>query len=93
MIRAGWIDEVRRLVADGVPANAKPFQFIGYAEWREHLAGRIGKDEAVQRIQQATRNFAKRQITWFRKEHAVQWLEGFGDGSKIFSAALVKVQS
>lgn len=93
MIRAGWIDEVRRLVADGVPANAKPFQFIGYGEWREHLAGRISKEEAIQRIEQATRNFAKRQITWFRKEHAVQWLEGFGDGSKIFSAALAKVQS
>jgi tRNA dimethylallyltransferase len=93
MIRAGWIDEVRRLVADGVPADAKPFQFIGYPEWREHLAGRISKDEAVQQIQQATRNFAKRQITWFRKEVGVQWLEGFGDAPGIFSAALVEVQS
>lgn len=92
MIRAGWIDEVRQLVADGVPANAKPFQFIGYGEWREHLAGRLGKDEAVARIQQATRNFAKRQITWFRKENAVQWLEGFGDDPKIISAALTIIQ-
>ena len=93
MIRAGWIDEVRRLVADGVPGDAKPFQFIGYAEWREHLAGRISKDEAVQQIRQATRNFAKRQITWFRKEVGVQWLEGFGDAPGIFSAALAEVQS
>ncbi|MFZ0885596.1 MAG: tRNA (adenosine(37)-N6)-dimethylallyltransferase MiaA [Candidatus Acidiferrales bacterium] len=93
MIRAGWIDEVRQLMADGVPADAKPFQFIGYAEWREHLAGRLGKEEAVARIQQATRNFAKRQITWFRKESAVQWLEGFGDDPKIFSAALMKIPS
>ena len=93
MIRAGWIEEVRQLVADGVPADAKPFQFIGYAEWREHLAGRLGKDEAVARIQQATRNFAKRQITWFRKEAAVHWLEGFGDDPKIFSAALMKISS
>jgi tRNA dimethylallyltransferase len=93
MIRAGWIDEVRQLVADGVPADAKPFQFIGYAEWREHLAGRLSKAEAVQRIQQATRHFAKRQITWFRKEGAVHWLEGFGDDPEIFSAALVKISS
>jgi tRNA dimethylallyltransferase len=93
MIRAGWIEEVRQLVADGVPAGAKPFQFIGYAEWREHLAGRLAKDEAVARIQQATRNFAKRQITWFRKESAVHWLEGFGDDPKIFSAARVKISS
>jgi tRNA dimethylallyltransferase len=93
MIRAGWIDEVRQLVADGVPADAKPFQFIGYAEWREYLAGRLSNDEAVQRIQQATRHFAKRQITWFRKEGAVHWLPGFGDDPAIFSAALVKISS
>jgi tRNA dimethylallyltransferase len=92
MIRAGWIAEVRRLVADGVPADVKPFQFIGYAEWREHLAGRLGKDEAIARIQQATRNFAKRQITWFRKETAVQWLEGFGDDPKIISTALTVIR-
>jgi tRNA dimethylallyltransferase len=91
MMRAGWIDEVRQLVADGVPPDTKPFQFIGYAEWREHLAGRLGEDEAVARIQQATRNFAKRQITWFRKEPAVHWLEGFGDDPEIFSAALMKI--
>ncbi len=91
MIRAGWIEEVRQLVADGVPPEAKPFQFIGYAEWREYLAGRISKDEAVRRIQQATRNFAKRQITWFRKEAAVHWLAGFGDDPEIFSAALMKI--
>jgi tRNA dimethylallyltransferase len=93
MIRAGWIEEVRQLVADRVPADAKPFQFIGYAEWREYLTGRLGKDEAIARIQQATRNFAKRQITWFRKESEVQWLEGFGDDPKIFSAALMKIPS
>lgn len=93
MIRAGWIEEVRQLVADGVPADAKPFQFIGYSEWREYLAGRLGKDQAIARIQQATRNFAKRQVTWFRKESSVHWLEGFGDDPKIFSAALVKISS
>ena len=93
MLRAGWINEVRQLVADGVPADAKPFQFIGYAEWREYLAGRLGKAEAVERIQQATRNFAKRQITWFRKESAVHWLEGSGDEPEIFSAALLKISS
>jgi tRNA dimethylallyltransferase len=93
MIRAGWIEEVRQLVADGVPVDTKPFQFIGYAEWREYLAGRFGKDEAVARIQQATRNFAKRQITWFRKETAVHWLEGFGDDPKTFSAARMKIPS
>ncbi|MFZ0234458.1 MAG: tRNA (adenosine(37)-N6)-dimethylallyltransferase MiaA [Candidatus Acidiferrales bacterium] len=91
MIRAGWIEEVRQLIADGVAPHAKPFQFIGYAEWREYLAGRLTKDEAIARIEQATRNFAKRQITWFRKEPGVHWLAGFGDDPEILSAALVKI--
>jgi tRNA dimethylallyltransferase len=79
MISAGWLDEVRRLIAQGVPADAKPFQFIGYSELREHLEGRISLDDAVDQIQRATRRFAKRQITWFRKEPGVTWLSSFGD--------------
>jgi tRNA dimethylallyltransferase len=88
MIGAGWLDEVRRLIANGIPADAKPFQFIGYAELRACLEGSLGQDAAVREIQQATRRFAKRQITWFRKETGVQWLTGFGDEPSIQSAAL-----
>jgi tRNA dimethylallyltransferase len=79
MISAGWLDEVRRLIAQGVRSDAKPFQFIGYAELRERLEGRISLDDAVDQIQRATRRFAKRQITWFRKEPGVTWLSSFGD--------------
>jgi tRNA dimethylallyltransferase len=88
MLAVGWLEEVRALVASGVPANAKPFQFIGYSQLREHLAGRISEKDAVQQIQQATRRFAKRQLTWFRKEAGVHWLAGFGDAPEIFTAAL-----
>jgi tRNA dimethylallyltransferase len=79
MISAGWLDEVRRLITQGVPADVKPFQFIGYSELREHLEGRLSLDDAVDQIQRATRRFAKRQITWFRKEPGVTWLSSFGD--------------
>ena len=79
MISAGWLDEIRRLIAQGVPPDVKPFQFIGYSELREHLEGRISLDDAVDQIQRATRRFAKRQITWFRKEPGVTWLSSFGD--------------
>lgn len=79
MISAGWPDEIRRLIAQGVPSDVKPFQFIGYSELREHLEGRISLDDAVDQIQRATRRFAKRQITWFRKEPGVTWLSSFGD--------------
>jgi tRNA dimethylallyltransferase len=88
MIASGWLDEVRRLIADGVPPEAKPFQFIGYAELREHLEGRIPLNDAVGSIQQATRRYSKRQITWFRKEPGVRWLSGFGGDPAIAAEAL-----
>ena len=88
MIAAGWLDEVRALVARQIPADAKPFQFIGYADLRAHLEGRVALANAVSQIQQSTRRFAKRQLTWFRREPDVQWLEGFGDDEKIVSAAI-----
>lgn len=88
MIAAGWADEVRRAIAAGVPASAKPFQFIGYRQLREHLEGRLPLAETVRAVQQATRRFAKRQMTWFRKERDVDWLPGFGDAPEIAAAAL-----
>jgi tRNA dimethylallyltransferase len=88
MIESGWADEVRKLIASGVPPEAKPFQFIGYTELREHVQGRQTLDAAIKATQQATRRFAKRQTTWFRREPAVQWLPGFGDDPNVIAAAL-----
>ncbi|HVB34439.1 MAG TPA: tRNA (adenosine(37)-N6)-dimethylallyltransferase MiaA [Patescibacteria group bacterium] len=87
MLDAGWTREVKELMASGVAEDGKPFQFIGYAELRDHLAGLAGFEETVSRIQQATRRYAKRQITWFRREAGVRWLEGFGDDPGIASSA------
>jgi tRNA dimethylallyltransferase len=88
MIEAGWVEEVRRLIDRGVPADAKPFQFIGYAELRACLEGSLGQDAAIKEIQQSTRQFAKRQVTWFRREKQVEWFAGFGDEPGIQSGAL-----
>lgn len=93
MLTAGWLEEVRALVASGVSADAKPFQFIGYSQLREHLAGLITQEDAVHQIQQATRRFAKRQLTWFRKESGVHWLPGFGNTPEISAAALAIAKS
>ena len=83
MIGTGWIDEVCRLVRRGVPATAKPFQFIGYSQLRDHLAGQRSLERVIQEIQQATRHYAKRQLTWFRKERNVRWFAGFGDDTRL----------
>jgi tRNA dimethylallyltransferase len=87
MIAAGWIDEVRSLIDSGLPASAKAFQFIGYSQWRDYLTGNLKKDEALHQIRQATRRFAKRQLTWFRPEPRVHWLPGFGDDTAIVREA------
>ena len=88
MLAAGWLDEVRALVSRGIAPDAKPFQFIGYADLRAHLEGRIPLATAVANIQQSTRRFAKRQLTWFRREPDVHWLASFGDAHETIAAAL-----
>jgi tRNA dimethylallyltransferase len=88
MIAAGWADEVRGLIARGVTAHAKAFQFIGYSDLRACLEKSGVSREVIERIQQATRRFSKRQVTWFRKEPDVHWLPGFGDDPEVTAAAL-----
>ena len=83
MLAAGWLEEVRSLLARGFDPRLKPFQFIGYSELRSHLAGVVDLETAARAIQQATRRYAKRQITWFRREPGVEWFEGFGDDAAI----------
>jgi tRNA dimethylallyltransferase len=79
MLDRGWIDEVAALVAAGTPATAKPFEFIGYRELRQHFGSAHPLADTIAAIAQATRRYAKRQLTWFRRESGVQWFGGFGD--------------
>jgi len=92
MLAAGWMEEVRSLVASGLPEDAKPFDFIGYRELRAVLRGQMQLEEARAAIQQATRRYAKRQITWFRREPHVHWLSGFGSDTEIQQQALAWVR-
>ena len=73
MIARGWLDEVRGLLASGVRAEAPAFQAIGYAQWVRHLAGEFDLEEATRQIVVATRRYAKRQQTWFRREPGIDW--------------------
>jgi tRNA dimethylallyltransferase len=92
MLERGWLDEVRALVQSGVPATAKAFDFLGYRELSRVLRGEMNLEEARAAIQQATRRYAKRQMTWFRREQGVRWLSGFGDAPKIQQEAMECVQ-
>jgi tRNA dimethylallyltransferase len=87
MLERGWVEEVRVLMNSDLTDQAKPFDFIGYRELRAVVRGDMQLADAKAAIQQATRRYAKRQTTWFRREADVQWLEGFGDSPAIQDAA------
>ena len=74
MVAQGLFDEVRALVESGVPRTATAMQAIGYKECLGCLAGECTQDEAVAEIKLRSRQYAKRQLTWFRRNPAVKWL-------------------
>jgi tRNA dimethylallyltransferase len=93
MLANGWLEEVRALLAAGLPEDAKPFDFIGYRELRSVLQGQLTISEARAAIEQATRRYAKRQLTWFRREPGAHWLAGFGDQPNVQQDALEWLKS
>jgi tRNA dimethylallyltransferase len=93
MLARGWMEEVRGLMESGMAEKAKPFDFIGYKELRAVLAKQMELDEARAAIQQATRRYSKRQMTWFRREQGVHWLTGFGGDVQVQEQALEWVRT
>jgi len=87
MLEAGWLEETRRLLAR-FPPDAKPFGFLGYKQLSAHLRGELSLEVAVAEIKRQTRQYAKRQLTWFRREPDVRWSPGFGDDPVIREDAL-----
>ena len=93
MLEQGWMREVQELLESGLAQDAKPFDFIGYRELRAVLGKEISLEEARIAIHQATRRYAKRQLTWFRKEPAVQWFPGFGDDPGVQTSVIEWLQA
>ncbi len=75
MLEAGLVEEVKALKEMGYTRDMVAMQGLGYKEVLDFLAGEITLDEAVYRIKRDTRHFAKRQLTWFRRERDVTWVE------------------
>jgi tRNA dimethylallyltransferase len=83
MVEQGWVDEVRELLAAGVPASAKALGAHGYRRILQYLRGEISLEHAIALTQQDVRHYAKRQLTWFRREPHVSWFTGFGDDPSV----------
>jgi tRNA dimethylallyltransferase len=86
MFEAGLIEETERLLHRYGDA-AGPLSSLGYKQAVQFLRGELTREQALQATQQAHRNYAKRQMTWFRREPEVAWLKGFGDDAQIQQAA------
>jgi tRNA dimethylallyltransferase len=91
MFAAGLVEEVRGILALGFPASAKPFESHGYKQALQLIEGELNPREALFYAQRNTRNYAKRQITWFRREKDLVWLKGFGEELAVGGEAVARV--
>lgn len=90
MFDAGLVEETKALLEKYGDA-AGPLSSIGYKQVVQLLKGELDRAAAVEAVQQAHRNYAKRQMTWFRREPEVNWITGFGDQPSAISRALALV--
>jgi tRNA dimethylallyltransferase len=79
----GLVEEVRRLLDEGVPADSNALGAHGYRRVVEHLRGQRSFESAIEQTKLDVRHYAKRQLTWFRHEQGVEWIEGFGDDALV----------
>jgi tRNA dimethylallyltransferase len=90
MFEAGLVEETKTLLQKYGPTT-RSLESLGYKQAAQFLRGKLNREQAIQSAQQAHRNYAKRQMTWFRREPDVTWLKGFGDDLKIQREALQRV--
>jgi tRNA dimethylallyltransferase len=91
MFDEGLVEEVRHILSLGFAASAKPFESHGYKQSLQLIQGELNRRDAIFYAQRNTRQYAKRQITWFRREPGLVWLKGFGDDTAIQGAARERV--
>lgn len=88
---AGLIEEVRRLLDEGAPAASNALGAHGYRRVVEYLNGARTLESAIEQTKLDVRHYAKRQLTWFRREPGVEWFEGFGDELETQSRIIARV--
>jgi tRNA dimethylallyltransferase len=88
----GLIQEVQNLLASGCTGHEKPFESLGYRQALEHLRGNLSIEDAIASTQLETRQYAKRQWTWFRRDADIIWLDGFGNSTEVIEKAMEFVQ-
>jgi tRNA dimethylallyltransferase len=90
---AGLVQEVKTLLAESVPANSNALGAHGYRRVVEYLEGKRDLASAIEQTKLDVRHYAKRQLTWFRRESGAQWFEGFGEDETVQQAVLDVIQN
>lgn len=90
---AGLVEEVRHLLEKGVPADSNALGAHGYRRVVEYLRGERDLESAIEQTKLDVRHYAKRQLTWFRREPGVEWVEGFGDDPSVQNRVIKAVTS
>ena len=84
----GLIEEVRSLLAAGATGEEKPFESLGYKEALQVIRGEATLPQAIEATQIETRQYAKRQYTWFLRDARIRWLAGFGNDPSVVARAM-----
>jgi tRNA dimethylallyltransferase len=92
MFDSGLVDETGQILKK-YGETARPLTSIGYKQAVQLLRGELDREAAIHAVQQAHRNYAKRQMTWFRREPNVTWMHGFGDESEVIAQAVAVVRN
>lgn len=88
MFQKGWVEEVRELRKMGYSPNLQPMQSLGYKYINEFLDGKCNREDMIQLTQRDTRHYAKRQMTWFRADKRIHWMDVSASG---FVSSLAKI--
>ncbi len=93
MFSGGLIDEVRGLLAHGATGEEKPFESLGYKQALQYIRGQVTLEQAILSTQIETRQYAKRQKTWFGRDSRIHWLAGFGEEPAVVREALLLIEA
>lgn len=92
MFHGGLVAEVESLLASGVSQDVKPFESLGYRQALQVVRGEMSVEEAIFDTTLRTRQYAKRQMTWFRREPGIEVVNGFGDDEEVIGRVLERVR-
>jgi len=85
MVKNGLVDEVKKILDMGIKKDTTAMQAIGYKEIAEYLQGVITLEEAIDKIKQGSRRYAKRQLTWYRRNEKINWVKNIDEVMRILN--------